>query len=267
MTLLTTIPLQLLDGARTATLPSCTWLAHLSVLAIDSAAALTTGDYESCALVLAGTFDLVGGGTAWPARGARTTPTGGRPVAVFLPPRTRFVAANGTGEILLLGARQPTVPEPTGKDALQKAPLLQMAGSGKAFDPGTGEWKPAETFPSSPESLPPRRIERLALAGCVVERVFPQDYKAATLSVDEIVLADGGTFAARELPLPQAQECLLYVRTTGELDITAHGQRITVRGEQAVLWQGAPDQLTCTARGGTAYVVCGYAGKERAAHG
>jgi hypothetical protein len=249
------------EGVRAAHVPPSQFVEHLSILAIDSAVSLTTGDYESCALLLSGTFDLVGGGTAWPARGARTTPEGGRPMAVFLPPRTRFVAANGQGEILLLGARQPPAPQPTGRDALQKAPLLQMAGSGKAFDPATGEWKPAETFPTAPESLPPRRMERIAIAGCVVERVFAQDYKAATLSVDEIVLADGGTFAARELPLPPALECVLYVRTAGELDISAAGHTLAVRGEQAVLWQGAPDQLTCTARGGTAYVVCGYAGK------
>jgi hypothetical protein len=82
MTLLTTIPLHPIDGARTATLPTCPWLAHLSVLTIDSAASLTTGDYESCALVLGGTFDLVGGGTAWPARGARASRADARRAAV-----------------------------------------------------------------------------------------------------------------------------------------------------------------------------------------
>ncbi|GDY01161.1 hypothetical protein LBMAG49_04900 [Planctomycetota bacterium] len=261
MSKLTTTPLALHQGERTAALPACRFFEWLSVLAVDGTASVITGAHESCAILLSGTFDLVGGGTTWPARGARSTPESGRPVAVFLPKQTNFVAANGQGEILRIGARQPQAPVITGREALRMSPLLQMAGSGKAFDPTTGEWQPAETFPTAPESLPPRRIERVSIGACTVERVFAADYKAATLTVDEVQLPTGATFAPRELPLPNATECLLYIRAIGQLLIEAGDQQTTVTGEQAVLWSGAPSALKLSAIGGNAYVVFAYAGK------
>jgi hypothetical protein len=261
MTAFAVLPLLAARGERAAALPACRWFAELRVLAVAGGAALTTGEHETCALLLAGTFDLQGGATAWPARGARRAPTAGRPVAVFLPPRTPFRAANGDGEILLLGARQPPAPPATGRQALQQSPLLPLAGSLKAFDPLAGDWKPAETFPTAPESLPPRRIARVEIAGCAVERVFAADYKAATLTVDEVVLPADATLRLADLPLPAATECLLYARTDGELQLAAGAARAAVRGEQAVFWPGPPAPLQLAARGAPAYVALAYAGK------
>ena len=111
----------------------------------------------------------------------------------FLPPKTTFAATNGAGEILSVAARQPEQPPLTGDEALQQKPLLPLAGSGKSFDPASGQWQPTETFATSAEHLTPRRIEHLALDGVTVERVFAADYKAATLTVDEAVLQPGKT--------------------------------------------------------------------------
>ncbi len=66
-----------------------------------------------------------------------------------------------------------------------------MSGSGKAFDPKTGEWKNQEFFPSSPQALLPRHIAQDELPGAVRRRVFPTDFKSLCLSLDEIVLTAG----------------------------------------------------------------------------
>lgn len=249
---------------REARLPAGRWFTRAEVLVVDGRAELTTADEECCALLLSGTFDLQGGGTVWQSRGARTTPTGGRPMAVFLPPRTPFSASGGSGEILLLGANQPPSPlHASGRDALRQSPLLPLAGSGKAFDPDSGEWKPAETFPTAPESLPPRRMERLDLgSGIVVERVFAHDYKAMTLTVDETVLPAGTELALAELAPASAGAALCYVRPERELQVRiGDGAPITVAAESAIRIETHPAEVRLRATGGPVYAVLAYAGK------
>ncbi len=209
---------------------------------------LTTGSVETAAILLAGTFDLIGGSTAWPARGARATPFAGRPMAVFLPPGTEFRTQHGSGEILLLSARQPAArPAAAGRAAFAQKPLLPMAGSNKSFDPITGEWLLAEAFPTAPESLPPRRMQRLSVGDVTVERVLAPDYKAATLSVDEAVVPVGATLLVRDIPgRPSADEVLVFVR--GEAGDTAFVANDV-------------DGVAITAGGTPSYVVLAYAGK------
>jgi len=221
-----------------------------------------TGEHETAAILLGGTFDLVGGGTAWPARGARRDPFGGRPMAVFLPPRTEFRCGNGRGEILLVAARQPQRREEvTGRAAFASKPLLPLAGSGKSFDPTSGEWKPAETFPTAPESLPPRRFERIAVGACTIERMLPPDYKAATLSLDEVVVPAGGELRVAAIPgRPRCDETLLFVRAPGAARVFAGGREHSVRADAVLVVAGAGDDATITAVAPT-YVAIAYAGK------
>lgn len=248
-------------NGRRALLPASCHFTRAEVMAVSGQGTVTIGDEECCALVLSGTFDLRSGSTAWPSRGTRREPHDGRPVAVFLPPHADFTASGGSGEILLLGARRPEAPPATGRDALRQSPLLPLAGSGKAFDPGSGEWRPAETFPTAAESLPPRRMQQIDAGGIVVERVFPPDYKAATLTVDEAVLPDGTVLALAGLAPPSAEACLVYVRAEGELSITDGPIVVVVGGEAMVHHDGEAGRLELGARGGRAYVALAYAGK------
>lgn len=236
------------ERLRTATFAGARWCAQAQLWRPHDPDLLTTGDVETAVLVLAGTFDLIGGSTAWPARGARTTPFAGRPMAVFLPPRTQFRTQNGSGEILLLGARQPPAPPAAeGRAAFAQKPLLPMAGSNKSFDPTTGEWLPAEAFPTAPESLPPRRMQRLPVGDLIVERVLAADYKAATLSVDEVVVPAGATLRVRDVPgRPGADEVLVFVRGDD-------GDVVSVRRDV--------DDVRVTAGRAPSYVVLAYAGK------
>ncbi|MGE3173224.1 MAG: hypothetical protein AB7O97_11420 [Planctomycetota bacterium] len=238
------------------------WCTALRRMLVAGDRELTTGDEETCALLLDGTFDLVGGTTAWPSRGARPDPTAGRPVAVFLPPRCAFAARNGQGRILLLAARQPAGDAATGRAALQQSPLLPLAGSGKSFDPGSGEWRPAETFPTAAESLPPRRIQRLSVGAVAVERVFGADYKAATLCVDELVLPVGSELAAGALALPAAaSEAMLYVLGDGALRVRVGGDEVAVTGE-AALFCRTPRALALRSADAPVYVAVAWAGKS-----
>jgi hypothetical protein len=235
------------------------WLQHVELWRPHSADAVTTGAVETAVVLLHGTFDLVGGGTAWPARGARTTPLQGRPMAVFLPPDTVFQANGGNGELLLVAARQPVAKPIEGRAALSAKPLLPLAGSGKAFDPGSGEWKPAETFPTAAESLPPRRMERIAVGAVTVERVLAPDYKAATLSLDEVVLPAAASLRLGDIPgRATADELLVFVRS--EATASVGGARI--QGDAAFLVPAdAIDGLVLTAGASPAYVLLAYAGK------
>ncbi|HLQ37016.1 MAG TPA: hypothetical protein VK348_04400 [Planctomycetota bacterium] len=263
--LLQPIPLTVTDHGHRGTLPACAWFTSLQLLRIAGSAQLTTGDEESCALLLAGTFDLQGGPSHWGGRGARTAPLQGRPLAVFLPPRTLFAAGNGHGEILIVGARQPKADAPvTGLAAFSIKPLLPLSGSGKSFDPGTGEWRPAETFAANAELLPPRRIERTEVGTVAVERVFPVGYKAATLCIDEAALAAGAQLDVGAIPdRPAATELLVYVRSEGRVSLHCGGTATAVTGEGAFVLaypRGAP-QLRITADAGACYVMLAHAGK------
>jgi hypothetical protein len=233
---------------RTVTFPAARWCTQVQLWRPDDPDRLTTGDAETAVLLLSGTFDLVGGQTAWQARGARKTPFEGRPMALFLPPRTDFRTGNGQGEILLLSARQPPAPPAAeGRAAFAQKPLLPMAGSNKSFDPTTGAWLPAEAFPTAPESLPPRRMQRLPVGDLVVERVLAPDYKAATLSLDEVVVPAGATLRVRDIPgRPRADEVLVFVRGDG-------GDAAFVRGDV--------DDVVLTAGSVPSYVALAYAGK------
>ena len=48
-----------------------------------------------------------------------------------------------------------------------------------------------------------------------MERVFAADYKAATLTMDEVVLQADAVLRLGELALPNAAECLIYARGEG----------------------------------------------------
>jgi hypothetical protein len=254
-------------GTRLARVPG-RLITELRLWQPGGSAAYTTGDAESAAVILHGTFDLVGNGTAWPARGARRTEYDGRPMAVFLPPRADCRADGPVGEIAIVAARQLVkVEDPQGRAALSHKPLLPMAGSGKAFDPTSGEWRPAETFPTAAESLPPRRMQQLRVGAVTVERVLAADYKAATLSIDEAVLPPGTELQLGAIDgRPPAQEVLLLLRTEGQLSlgdaVTGAVQHAPTELEHA--WLLSADEFAATrlrADRGRGYVLIAYAGK------
>ncbi len=254
-------------GTRLARVPG-QWLTELRLWQPGGHAAYTTAEVESAAVLLHGTFDLVGNDTAWPARGARRTEYEGRPMAVFLPPRAEFAASGPVGEIAIVAARQPAkVEEPAGRAALSHKPLLPMAGSGKAFDPGTGEWRPAETFPTAAESLPPRRMQQFRIGAMTVERVLAPDYKAATLSIDELVLPAGTDLTLGTIPeRPPATEVLLLLRTEGQLSLadatTGTVHHHPPEAEHAWLLSAAEfAALRLRAEVGRGYALIAYAGK------
>ncbi len=231
-------------------------LTSLAIARVASDLVVTTGNGETCALVVTGTFDLRGGHTQWQSRGARTEPFAGRPVAVFLPPRTEFAAGNGSGEILLVEAKKPPAPQATGREALRQSPLLQLAGSGKSFDPTRGEWMPAESFPTAAESLPPRRIAQLQCGPVRVERVFAADYKAETLVVDECVVPEQSTFDVTQLPLPASVcEALVFVRSSAKVTLRIGETSLVVEGDAVVHACGAVQSLSMTTTDAKAYVV------------
>lgn len=236
---------------KTATTTGTKWLEHLQLWQPDDVDTIETGAHETAVILLRGTFDLMAGETTWPARGARTTEYAGRPMAVFLPPGTSFrVRGTPDGEILMVAARQPVVEEVVGREALSRKPLLPMAGSGKSFDPATGEWKPAEAFATAAESLPPRRFERLQVKDVAIERIFAEGYKAATISLDEAVLPPGASLDLADIPsMPSCDEVLLFVRTEGSEDRT---QWFAFDDAQAV---------TVASHDAPTYVVIVYAGK------
>ncbi len=70
------------------------WFTRVLLLAVDgpTVEVATAAGEESGLLVLSGTHDLEAGAGSWISRGTRTTPFEGRPVALFLPPKTRFRA-------------------------------------------------------------------------------------------------------------------------------------------------------------------------------
>lgn len=250
------------ERLRTAPATAAKWLTSVQLWRPSAQDSLTTTDAETGVILLSGTFDLHGGPTVWQARGARKSPFEGRPMAVFLPPRTTFRAENGSGELLLVSARQPQIVAPAeGRAVFGQKPLLPMAGSGKSFDPNSGEWRPAETFPSAPESLPPRRMQRLPVGAVTVERVLAPDYKAATLSLDEVVLAAGTSLRLLDVPgLPPADEVLVFVRSEGTTAITHGGDTTNMPSGDTVFYASSLD-VTLLATTGRSYAMFAYAGK------
>ncbi len=245
------------EGAlRVAQCPPGSWLKRLALARVHGDLVVTTGEGETCAILITGTFDLRAGHTQWQNRGARTEPFTGRPIAVFLPPSTEFAAHRGNGDLVLIEGKKPPAQQPSGREALGQSPLLQLAGSGKSFDPTRGEWMPAESFPNAAESLPPRRITQLQCGAARVERVLAADYKAETLVVDEAIVPAGSTFDVAQLPLPDSvEECLVFVRCSGEAIVRLFDQQIIVRGDAVVHATGGARTLTITTQGEQAYVV------------
>jgi len=255
---------------RQARVDDATWFTNLQCWQPGADDTLETGSEETAVVLLSGTFDLQGGPTQWPARGARSSPLQGRPMAVYLPPHCRLRASNGSGEILLLSARQPAAkPVATGREALTQKPLLPLAGSGKSFDPSSGEWRPAETFPEAAESLPPRRMERIQVGALSIERVLAPDYKAATLSIDETVLPAGSSLDLAAIPgRPPHTEVLVFVYSETPVRCehsVGCGALVLPPGGAAALCPTPDGKLDLRLQAGAApaYVLLGYAGKTQ----
>ncbi|MEZ5965747.1 MAG: hypothetical protein R3F56_18070 [Planctomycetota bacterium] len=222
-------------------------------------------DEEALALVLGGTLDLFAGGSSWLQRGLRTTPFDGRPCAVYLPPKVGF-RASGRGELLLVSGKRPP-PRPTANDRPEPAgmPLLPLAG-GKAFDARTGTWEMLERFPSSPEAVLPRAIERLAVGDVAVERVFSFAFKAQALCLDECVLGAGG-FVTLPRPLTPpglryGDELLLFVRGEGTTQATQAGTTRTCAAGDQVLRLRPDADARIDAVDGRAYLAAVWAGPK-----
>ena len=217
-------------------------------------------DAESGALVLSGTHDLEANAGSWVSRGTRSTPFEGRPVALFMPPKTKFRSSAGEGEILLVSTRRPELvappPEPKAK------PLLPLAGSNQAYDSKSGSWKPIESFPDSAEAILPRRIERAEIGDAIIERVFPVDYKTLGLCLAEAVLPDGGALTAPgwigepagdEFP----EEWAVYYRAEGDLEVG--GSKL--QGDGVLV---GTDAAEMRAAGGRVYLALVCAGPKPA---
>ena len=230
------------------------WLSSLETVAVEGKFSNRTGEVETLLVVLSGTFDLVAGGGSWPARGVRSSPFEGKPVSLFLPPKTGFELQNGSGEILLVSGVQPEQEEKVG-EAVTKRPLLAMAGSGKAFDPASGEWKNQEMFPSSSQALLPRHIDQDDADGIVIRHVFPYGFKALCLSLDEIVLGAGrSTDVPKEVP-DYPTELAVYYDAPGGL--TIDGADVTGTGCADI----TPDS-TFTSGSADTFLALAYAGAK-----
>ena len=258
-------------GDRVAVVAGAQWLVEVRehrTSAREATARRSPDGAESLLVVLAGTHDLGAGGGAWIRRGLRESPFGpGRPVAIFLPPRTPYRIENGEGLVVVITLRQPAVA--TAGDAANATPpprpLLSLAGSGKAFDPSSGTWIEAEALPTSPQALLPRAIERRdAGDGVVVERIAGADYKALGLCADECVLQHG----QRITPVPphvtraaHPDEIVLRVDTEGEALVGDRLIRAT-DGPVVLLRRGAAPP-TVVARAGRCHLLVAYAGPKR----
>ena len=219
-------------------------------------------DGEGLLLVLSGTHDLYAGAGSWIRRGLRASPfEPKRPVAVFLPPRTRWQTQNGSGSILVVAARQPALPvAETPREELGRKPLLALSGSGKAFDPVSGTWKPAEAFLTSSEAILPRRIEPVeAPAGVVHHRVLGFDYKALGLCVDELH-AEEGSEVTPAMPRHGSYpgEVAIHVETEGEALV---GDEVIRAAEGPVALRGEAMPRLRAVTGRAVFVIV-YAGDK-----
>ncbi len=248
------------DGIATARFAEAEWLRAARLLTADrTPLELRIGeDEEAFALVLSGTHDLEANSGSWVSRGVRATPFDGRPVALYLPPKTRFRTSGGQGQLVVASVRRPTPPPAPAAEATEAAaakPLLPLAGSNKAFDSATGSWRPIESFPDSPEAILPRRIEQHTAGGCRAERVFPPAYKAFGLTLLEAVLEPGAALALPAYGEAPLSEWAVVLRTEG----TARVGDAECDAD-AVLW--GRDAATLTACAGRCHAVVIGAGPK-----
>lgn len=214
------------DAGEVTVLDGASWLLEMRRIEVrGSSGEFRSPAGESLLVVLGGTHDLYAGGGSWMRRGLRRAPLDdARGVAVFLPPNTPYRSENGDGALLVVSARQPELPEAESpREELSRKPLLPLAGSGKAYDPAAGGWKPQEAFLASPEAILPRRLVRLPTpSGARLDRVIGTDYKALGLCVDEALLAPGQCVSP---PPPDTgrpdypAEIAVYVETEGRAQI------------------------------------------------
>lgn len=260
------------DLDRVVRFETAPWLMELRRIEVSGATGTRRNQTcESLCVVLSGTHDLFAGGGTWTRRGLRPTPFDGRPVAVYLPPNTPFGCTDGAGALLVVSVRQPAITTPVlAREQLARKPLLPLLGSGKAYDPSTGEWKPREAFADSPEALLPRRIEaRETATGARYERILPFDYKTRGLCVDEAALSLG--VPLRFEPPSTAGypgECALWLELEGVLDCEGGPDGVAWRLETTtdprVLHCAADAIPTLTLREGRAYALAVYAGDKSA---
>ena len=93
-------------------------------------------------------------------------------------------------------------------------------------------------------------MQRLTAGETIVERVFTTDYKAATLTLDEAVVAPGQSLAIAAIPdRPPHRELVVFLRR-GESDTL-----------QFVETPDAATDLVIEALDDPTYVVLAYAGK------
>ena len=239
------------DRVRTSALAGWRWLSDCTIhVPLGNAVERPPRDEEQLLVVLSGTHDLAAGGGGWAGRGLRATPFDGRPCALYLPPRIGWSARGESGELLVFALRVPAA----APAADARKPLLPLAGSGKAYDSGTGAWQRIEDLPSSPEAILPRRIAAETVGGVRVEHVFAPDYKAAVASLDEAVLAPGQRLALA--PPAHAGEVAIYFRSEGTLRSPAGAHR----GEGVLT--GAATPATLAAEEGRTYLAILYAGPK-----
>jgi hypothetical protein len=264
MTDLQRVPLEeKAPGRREAGFEGRAWLRRVTVLTAEGEPIeVRTGDEdESGLLVLSGTHDLEANAGSWVSRGTRTTPFEGRPVALFMPPKTRFRSSGGAGDLLLVSARRPELAAPPVEP--EAKPLLPLAGSNQAYDSKSGSWKPIESFPDSAEAILPRRIERADVGGVAVERVFPPDYKTLGLCLAEAVVPDGAALTApgwigANQGVDYPEEWAVYYRAEGQLRASDE----TLAGDGVLAGHGA---VELRAAGGRVYLALLCAGPKPAA--
>ena len=248
---------------RVAQDPSWQWLCRFELRTVQGEVeGRTDPGVETLVLLLSGTYDLEAGGGSWLSRGVRKSAFEGKPVGLFLPPGTRYAFRNGEGEVLMVSGRQPPPPsEPdTVEETLSKKPLLPMAGSGKAFNPKTGEWLREEDFPSAPEAILPRRVQEQQLGQNLLRQVFPFDYKALCLCLCECVIQDGTTLDVPRLDIANyPEETAVYFTTNGTVRASQGDTEIALTQQGVVAGQN----LVLTAEGGDAYVAIARAGAKQ----
>ena len=156
----------------------------------------------------------------------------------------------------MISSAQPDQPA-SSPDTTSQKPLLALAGSGKAFDPATGEWKRQEDFPSSPEAILPRRIEVTQDGDTVTRHVAPYDYKALSLTVDECILpADQHITVTAAATAGYPAERAVYYDTQGT--VTIEGAALTGQGVAPSVTPG----MTIQAQGAPAHLVFAGAGPK-----